>query len=470
MLISNGSLVTKTPTFPFTPATTSDWWYDYERGRAASAYAEIYRRQLWVMVVVAKRARGVARLPFKTYLRDDLNRPEAGGHPYAELMRNPNPAVSPFRLWEWTSSTFDIFGEAFWLKRRNPAGVPFQLVPMHPTAMTLRDGMWHFNNGTTRVDDIAPADVIHFKGYNPTTTDRGLSALEPLRDTLENEAAARTATSSFWRKGARPGVALKHPGNLSAAAATRLRDQWDALNAGAANTGKTVVLEEGMEPAILTLSAEEAQYIETRKLNREEVCAAYDVPPPVVHILDRATFSNITEQMRSMYRDTMAPHLKGFEADLDTQLRAPDFGDGVYAEFLLDEVLRGDFEARSAAYAQADYLTLAEKRKSENLPFIEGTDRIFMNAAQRPLEVLAAAPANGSPALPAVPEQAVRSVLGRLAWQKTLGDVDEDALVSGLDEADAKHVRAAFTLATITHESVAELRDRIKGLAVEAHA
>jgi phage portal protein BeeE len=66
------------------------------------------------------------------------------------------------------------------------------------------------------------------------------------------------------------------------------------------------VLEEGMEPKPLTLTAEEAQYIETRKLNREEVCAAYDMPPPVVHILDRATFSNITEQMRSMYRDTMA--------------------------------------------------------------------------------------------------------------------------------------------------------------------
>ena len=60
-----------------------------------------------------------------------------------------------------------------------------------------------------------------------------------------------------------------------------------------------------MTPHKLELTAEEAQYIETRKLNREEVCAAYDVPPPVVHILDRATFSNITEQMRSMYRDTM---------------------------------------------------------------------------------------------------------------------------------------------------------------------
>jgi phage portal protein BeeE len=74
----------------------------------------------------------------------------------------------------------------------------------------------------------------------------------------------------------------------------------------------------------MTLTAEEAQYIETRKLNREEVCAAYDVPPPVVHILDRATFSNITEQMRSMYRDTMAPRLNGFEA-IELDLRRAEW-------------------------------------------------------------------------------------------------------------------------------------------------
>jgi phage portal protein BeeE len=78
------------------------------------------------------------------------------------------------------------------------------------------------------------------------------------------------------------------------------------------------------------------------------VCAVYDVPPPVVHILDRATFSNITEQMRSMYRDTMAPRLGLYESVLDSQLR-PDFdprGD-LYAEFLMDEVLRGSFEQRA---------------------------------------------------------------------------------------------------------------------------
>jgi HK97 family phage portal protein len=479
VLVSKGALVVKTPTFPFTPATSSDWWYESERKRPA-AYAELYRCQLWVGVVVSKRARGVARLPLKVYIRDDMNRPEApADNPYARLMREPNPAMSTFRFWEWTSSTYDVFGEAAWLKLRDNGGRPYALAPLHPTALTFREGLWYFDNGTLKLDRIKPADLVWFHNYNPADMVRGLSALEQLRETLANEAASRNATSSFWEKGARPGFALTHPNTLSEPAQRRLRAQWDDQHAGARNAGSTLILEEGMEPKLLQLTQEDAQYIETRKLNREEVCAAYDIPPPVVHILDHATYSNITEQMRSMYRDTMAPHLKGFEADIDTQLRRPDFGDDVYAEFLMDEVLRGDFEQRAEAYAKADYMTIAEKRRAENLPFIPGTDVILVNTASLPLDRLnepgpvdAGAPGNAdTPAIePADPvkvesvrldQRSVRSVMGRLSWQKELGEVDPRSLSDGLSTEDRAAVWSALALAT----DVPDLKARLKEIA-----
>lgn len=468
MLVSNGRLVTKSPTFAFTPATTSDWFWDSERARfRQGSYGELYKRQLWVAVVVSKRARATARLPVKVYERDALNRPEADGHPFAELMRTPNPALSTFRFWEWTSSTYDVHGEAMWLKRRDRGGRPIQLVPLHPTALTLRDGGWDFDNGRGTRARFALEDVVHFRSWNPDGMERGLSPLEPLRDTLENEAAARTATSSFWRNGARPGTALMHKGNLSKPAADRLKQQWHDIAGGAGKTGTTVVLEEGMEPKQLTLSAEEAQYIDTRKLNREEVCAAYDMPPPAVHILDRATFNNITEQFRSVYRDTMAPHLKGFESDIETQLRTPDFGGEVYAEFLMDEVLRGDFEQRAKALESAFWMTIAEKRKLENLPFIEGTDRVFVNAATVPLDEasrsvqeLVSPRANGAPDLPA---DAVRAVMGRLGWQKSLAEVDPVALVAGLN-GSASLVLSELESARVAGEDVPAFRSRLKGL------
>jgi hypothetical protein len=147
---------------------------------------------------------------------------------------------------------------------------------------------------------------------------------------------------------------------------------------------------------------------------------------------------------------------------LETELRAsvqpgksePDFSDDVYAEFLLDEVLRGDFEARSAAYSAADYMTVAEKRKSENLPFIEGTDRILVNAAVIPLDEV-----DNGPAM-----QNIRSVLGRVSRIKTIGQIRPDDLVAGLNDHTAALVRDALAAALTSNDTVPQFRDRLKAL------
>lgn len=478
MFVSNGSMVTtKTPVsltssswFPSMPSTSGGW---------PSAYSGIYSRQLWVYVVVSKRALATARLPLHVYKRDEKNRPRADEHPMAQLLARPNPGMTPFELWEWTSSTFDVYGETFWFKRRDrraPAGL--WLYPFHPSAMTYDDdrGSWTFNNGKRKVEDIAEADLVHFRGFNPNSMTRGMSPLEPLRATLENEWSARTATSSFWKRGARPGTYLVHKANLSEPAQARLKAQIDSISAGADKTGVTVVLEEGMEPKPMMLTAEEAQYIETRKLNREEVCAAYHMPPPAVQILDRATFSNITEQFRSVYRDTMAPHLGRFEGTVERDLRRAEFpSDDVYGEFLMDEVLRGDFETRQAALNQASHMTIAEKRKIENLPFIDGTDRIFLNTATMPLDAIdaqAAAIAASTqtaedPLAEVIPLAVARSVMGRLSWQQNLDDVDPKHLIADLDEKATGLVLNALAIERAGAGDVTTLRERIRSLVKE---
>jgi HK97 family phage portal protein len=244
-----------------------------------------------------------------------------------------------------------------------------QLWPLHPANVyTRRDDetgdlvyAYHIGSAQQPVLEFPSADVVHFKNYNPDDQVRGMSRLEPLRSTLLNEDASRAATQAFWQNGARPSVLLSTAGTISEPAAQRLKADWDRIHRGVENWSKTAILEEGLTPHIVQLNAEEMQYVESRRLNREEACAIYDVPPPAVHILDRATFSNITEQNRMVYRDTMAPRLGLYESVLDTQLR-PDFDPqgNTYAEFLLDEVLRGDFEARSAAYAEGDPRGLAQ--------------------------------------------------------------------------------------------------------------
>lgn len=495
MLISSGVAV-KTPTFP---GVTSDWFYNYERPGRWGAYHALFRSQTWVYVLVSKRGRSLARLPLKTYIRDDLNRPEApAANPYKRLIDKPNPTISPFRFWEWTSNTYDVFGETFWYKRRDRGGRPFELWPLHPTGMSYNadTDRWEFRNTRLEVTDIKPADLVHFKSYNPGDDSRGLSPLEPLRATLEHETAAKSATSSFWQNGARPGFVLKHPANLSDGAQTRLKKQFESEYSGTSNTGKSLVLEEGMEPFPLMITPVDSEYIAGRKLNREEVCAVYDMPPPAVQILDNATYSNITEQMRSLYRDTMAALISAFESDLDTQLRMPDFADDVYAEFLLDGVLRGDFEQRAVAYSKADYMTVAEKRRAENLPFIEGTDVILVNTATLPLDRLndpgpidagVAGPTNKPPAQDTadtadnaaqrtirVPAQrldvGLRTVMGRLGTVIDPDDIDERSLIEGLDPAFAQKVIAEVQRAKYHGLPIAELRSRLKTIQKEIAA
>ena len=533
MILSNGVIV-KAPDVRWagSPATWGNWSSNLQLGNRWASYSAIYKAQTWVRILVDKRALLLARLPLKVYEHDDLNRPEVPDNAYAQLLARPNPRQSRFTFWQSLMTTFDIYGEAFALKVRDGGGRPYELWPMHPTAMhevDQRDGrvIWEFDNGKQTITGIPDEDLFHPRNYNPDSYCRGLSKLESLRATLENEDAALRAQSSFWRNGARPGIALTHPGKLSPQAADRVKLSWQSIAGGADNFGRTVVLEEGMQPNVLSLSAEEAQYIEARRLNREEVIAAYDIPPPAVHDLTRATFSNITAQLRSIYRDTMAPITAFFESELETQLRGstrpgvsgPDFSDDVYAEFLLDGVLRGDFEDRAEAYQKSinsGWQTPAEVRRLENLPFIEGSDKLFINSTMVPvgtdgdddtadldpriidavgilvrsgfdpasiLEALGLPPiehlgllpitlqseevfdADADAAQAGLDDTQARMLLGRLSRQKTLDEVDPKALVAGLN-GDSGKVLEQLDAAIAGGEGVMGLRERIKHLTV----
>jgi HK97 family phage portal protein len=404
MILSNGQAVPttidtiadRTPLFadasyyPNTAIALSGTW---------AAYGAMYRHQVWVNTVVRKLAFGTARLPFEVKrINDSGHEPEQG--PLADLMARPNDRLDAFRLWVWTSATYDIYGEAFWLKLRDENRKVRELHPVHPSNMIYRrdpetgEPYWIYATGVRDVSQlprIPVEDVVPFLSYNPEMLARGLSNLEPLRQTLLNEDASRRAIESWWRRGARPSLMISAPNELSDKAYERLKSTVDRVHAGADNAGGTIVLEQGAKPEVVQLNAEEMQYIESRKLNREEVCAAYDMPPPVVHILDKATFSNITEQMRSQYRDTMPPRLEMFESVLAHHL-VPDFypGRDVVGEFNLDEVLRGDFEKRGTAVAtliEKAVLTPNEGRAIMNLSKSDDpkADLLFANAALQEL-------------------------------------------------------------------------------------
>ena len=446
--------------------------------KSYATYGQLYRAQLWIGAVVRKRANALARLP--------LRFPGEDGR--LTSLFGATPGMNPFTLVRWIQATEDIYGEAMLLKVR-VNGVVVALLPMHPTktqvVVTVEGGEQHVEYwfqghlGGAPLFKFAPSEVIHFKEYNPDELWRGMSVLESLRETLANEDASRRATRSFWEQGARPGVVVEHPMQLSDDGIQRLRASVDAAHAGADNFGATLVLEEGATARIIQLSSEEMQYIEARKLNREEVCAAFDLPPPVMHILDHATFSNITENLRSMYRDTMTPPIQLIEATLLDQLVKPDFSDlfdaGVMPTIDMSGVLRGDWETRVTAVASAvqnSLLTPAEGRKILDLDVIDdpNADELYANAAltrlDSPGRMTAGAgqpasspsspssapiPATIAPpapkALPPAPaSKSLRSIMGRLGSIKADKSQLRAALVAEHAKVLATHLGALPTV------------------------
>lgn len=419
------------------------------------AYAEMYRRQLMVYTVCRKIGISVARLDLKVGQPSASGVDDASDSDYARLLASPNPRMSARAFWLWMATTKEIYGESMAVKLRDRKGRVRELHPMHPANTVVRrtdedEIEYIFTSGvrnTTLMPPVPEADVVHFKTYNPDNLMRGMSQLEPLRRTLANEDAIRRANSAWWNNGARPSMVLTMSGKLSKEAAERLKANWNGAHAGAGKMGGTAILEEGMDAKPIQLTAEEMQYIESRKLDREEVCMAADIPPPVIHILDKATFSNITEQMRSMYRDTMAPRLGEFESDLDLQL-APDFDSALKARFDLDGVLRGDFETRAEAVSKL--VTNGIMKPAEARPMFSlgkagpEADQLYANQATQPLgtPVAGSLPPAGAPgALPPAkaplaiegprPDavRAERSLMGRVGGVKSATAGDRQQLV-----------------------------------------
>lgn len=391
-------------------------------------YGQLYRSQPWVNAVVSKLAKSASRLPMHVWDHSgDGEKVKDTESDYAKFWRRPCPIMPRRKLIRWTWSTRKIYGEAFWVKvRRDGPGTNSPVLgvfPMHPSRTIIeRDKdtgrltyVFALGVASAGILELDEDDVVPFTDYNPDDLMRGVSPLEPLRSTLYNEDAARRATESWWVRGARPSLMVSAPNALSQPAYDRLQAAIGSAHGGADNMGGTLLLEEGAKPVVTQLTAEEMQYIESRILNREEVCGVYDIPPPVVHILDHATFSNITEQMRSMYRDTMAPDLDDFEAVIDFYL-TPDFGDPNELEvrFALDDVLRGDFETRATATSQL--VQVGVMKPSEARPLFDlddagpEADRLYANSALQPLgqlvedvRITAGDPANPLPL--SAPEQ-----------------------------------------------------------------
>lgn len=360
---------------------------DFDQLGYSEAYARIYASQPWVAAAVNKLARGVARLPLKTYRdtpegdREYLRPRDTPAHPLPVLFSRPYPRGSRFKLIEATVGSLAVWSKAAWWKYRpGPGRAPVELWPLpwqymqHHVGGELGVESFEYNGPAGR-KFFLPDDVVFFEWWSPAG-EAGTSPLEQLRITLALEDAGRRYAVSSFANGVRPSGALKIPRTLEPGEKEELRAELQTMNGGPDAAFRLALLDGGMEWVPFSGNAVDAQTIEHRKLNREEVCAVFDIPPPVLHILDRATFSNISEQNKALYRETLGPWNGLLEDTIEAQLiwGEADFA-GTTVEIDLNKVLEADLIQRAQSYRLLETtLTANERRALENRRAIGSVD------------------------------------------------------------------------------------------------
>lgn len=393
-------------------------------GRSIS-FTQLYRTQPWVAVLVNKLNRQISSLPLKVFERDSQNnRKRVTSGTLPDLLQNPWPRAAPVHLKQKLAFPALLHGNAALAKYRpNRGGPPAELLPLDWRFLTAYEDaqggpidFWE----TSQVDRphrLSPDAVVHVS-WDAPDGNVGVSPLQQLGITIAAEEATQRYVAAAFANGVQPSGAIVLPPDAEADKELRqeIRDEVHAIHGGVDNAFRMMVLGGGADLKSVAHTAKEAELIESRKLNREEVAAVYDVPPPMVGILDKATYSNINEQHRMLYTTVLRPWLTLIEETLQAQLIDPEPSwQGLYVEFDLGEVLKGDPKERGEAaktFIGAGVYTINEWRALENLP------RINNDLCDEPL-----IPVNNSAPAGSL-EGATARALGRVIARAEAGELE----------------------------------------------
>lgn len=349
-------------------------------------------------------AETMASLPLKVYRRlPGGGKAEESGHTlYRVLHTQANALQTAFEFRENLFGHLKLWGNAFAEIEMNDRADVLGLWPLRPDRMEIvrtdqGEIVYVYTRPNGEKVGLPRFRVMHLREMSVDGL-VGLSPIAQARNAIGLGMATEEYGSRFFKNGASPGTVLKHPGKLSEKAYQRLLGSWEARHQGLSNAMRTAIIEEGMSLENLGVPNRDAEFLETRKYQALEMCRLYRVAPHMVQILDNATFSNIEHQGIEFATMTVRPNSVRFEQVIGRDLIGAREGVSLFAEHVLDGLLRGDTPSRYAAYAigrQWGWLSSNDVRGMENLNPIVGGDRydVPLNMADAAASVAPAAPA-----------------------------------------------------------------------------
>ena len=321
-------------------------------------------------------AEAIAGLPLQLYrYKPDGGKEKATDHPlYYLLHTEPNPEMTSFVFRETLMSHLLLWGNAYAQIIRDGAGRIVALYPLLPNKMTVdrtASGQLYYEYRTDGAPVILrPEDVLHIPGLGFDGL-VGYSPIAMAKNAVGIAIACEEYGASFFANGANPGGVLEHPGVVKDP--KRVRESWNAVYQGSGNAHRIAVLEEGMKFQAIGIPPEQAQFLETRKFQLNEIARIFRVPPHMVGDLDKSSFSNIEQQSLEFVKYTLDPWVVRWEQAIAKALLLPSEKPIYFARFNVDGLLRGDYQSRMQGYSvgiQNGFLSPNDVRRLEDLNLI----------------------------------------------------------------------------------------------------
>ena len=347
-------------------------------------------------------AEAVAGLPLHLYkYTESGGKAKATDHPlYLLLHDEPNPEMSSFVFRETLMTHLLLWGNAYAQIIRNGKGEVVALYPLMPNKMTVdRDSNGQLYYTYQRSNEevhtmegssvkLKPSDVLHIPGLGFDGL-VGYSPIAMAKNAIGMAIACEEFGAKFFANGAAPSGVLEHPGTIKDP--SRVRDAWQSQFGGSSNSGKVAVLEEGMKSTPISISPEQAQFLETRKFQINEIARIFRVPPHMVGDLEKSSFSNIEQQSLEFVKYTLDPWIIRWEQSMMRVLLSLDEKKEFFIKFNLEGLLRGDYQSRMNGYSiarQNGWMSANDIRELENLdriPAEQGGDLYLINGSMLPL-------------------------------------------------------------------------------------
>ena len=334
-------------------------------------------------------AESVAGLPLHVYERTaNGSKSTKPSHPLYRLLHDePNREMTSFVFRETLMSHLLLWGNAYAQIIRDSRGFPIALYPLLPDRMAVDRNesgelVYTYQSDKGQVK-LRRENILHIPGLGFDGL-IGYSPIAMAKNAVGLALATEDYGATFFANGANPGGVLEHPGVIKPEQADRLRESWQS-QFGGANAHKVAVLEEGLKFHQMSIPPEQAQFLETRKFQINEIARIFRVPPHMVGDLEKSSFSNIEQQSLEFVKYTLDPWVVRWEQSLQQALILPSEKATIFIKFNLDGLLRGDYQSRMQGYStgiQNGFMSVNDVRGLEDMNLLtaeEGGDLHFVN-------------------------------------------------------------------------------------------